>query len=771
MIASYNCRNFKADIIDNLLLDLSKEGSSVVLCLQETWRYELPSTFVRKYSNEFVFLHESAMNINEPRRKGRPYGGVCIILSKNIAYEIIYNNSCCLSIFLTDRNVLLNNVYLPYNDKRISVESNNKNMMEAIGHLNAAHQLARGACSYITIGDFNVAPTDHTERSVCVNEFMKSHNYIDTDLMYYSANEFSHESGRLIDRIITSPDLTDSIENISIDKQYQSSDHYPVMGKLLLPVTPPTTHADTKTYILWEKASQNALKSYSQLVNKRCTKTLHNFIEQKINGPELYDELVNNLEEAATACIPKSKLHTASKHCIPLWKERMSIYRHKVDILLQLQFLNGGPKFCGAILRQHLMMAKSEYRRQLRILRRELHEKLAEHITTKNCFNVLFKKQKPSLPTTINGYSRETQPVMWRQHFKTVFKAEDTPYNGNIFDIIDNKIDFNVMQCFDFDIFDINNAIIDIKTNKSYTRHNHWKYLHGQSHSAKLCLSAVFKSWSKNILNNEENLIWKLFDTNLNPKPKTNKKDLTAVTSWRPISIGTSENWILEKIFLSKLKSYLQTDDSQFGYKKNHSSCHAIEIVRTLERSYDAHVCLLDASAAFDNLSWFRVRDQLLKRNIPICLLKLVLKQLISNRISVCSSSFIYPRKGTKQGGVLSGQLFSACYDDLVNELKTTGSGILFETSSGKFTLLSVLIYADDVLLMARSPGGLKALINKTLLFASFYDDISFNPLKSWILRLGPHNKPPVSVCGISTTECQQYLGVSIGRQGRPQLN
>ena len=100
----------------------------------------------------------------------------------------------------------------------------------------------------------------------------------------------------------------------------------------------------------------------------------------------------------------------------------------------------------------------------------------------------------------------------------------------------------------------------------------------------------------------DSNFIWTLFNTNLSPNSKPNKCDFTNLKAWRPISIGTSENWILEKIFLDKLLPYLSSDDSQFGYKKHHGTFHAIEIVQVSEESDDAHICLLDASSAFDNL-------------------------------------------------------------------------------------------------------------------------------------------------------------------------
>ena len=98
-----------------------------------------------------------------------------------------------------------------------------------------------------------------------------------------------------------------------------------------------------------------------------------------------------------------------------------------------------------------------------------------------------------------------------------------------------------------------------------------------------------------------------------------------------------------------------------------------------------------------------------MKRNIPAILIKIILSQLIATKIAVCFTAVMYPRNGVKQGGVLSGILFSCCYDDLVDILDRTGIGVLIQTPKG-FILLCVLVYADDIILIASSPHGLKAL-------------------------------------------------------------
>ena len=104
-----------------------------------------------------------------------------------------------------------------------------------------------------------------------------------------------------------------------------------------------------------------------------------------------------------------------------------------------------------------------------------------------------------------------------------------------------------------------------------------------------------------------------------------------------------------------------------------------------------------------------------------------------------------------------------------MDALQKTGAGILLSCTKNSLKLLCVIIYADDVLLVAASPHGLKSLIDEAFIFAKRYSDISFNASKSYILRLGKHRKQAVSVCDIPTAECYTYLGFDIGRSAKPQ--
>ena len=771
VIATLNCRGFDSNIVKSLIEEVSNNHTKdIILALQETWKYELPKRFLREISEKYYVTHETGMEPKKTRR-GRPFGGVGFIISKSVAFKTHYTNKRCLSILLTKHNIIVNNVYLPYDDSRRTSEQNEEAMFEAIGHLEAAHSVGEEVLDAITLGDFNVDPEDRTSRSKIVTDFLESRNYsTNCDLTDRLPNDFTHEpSGRTIDRIVLTKSVEHILSNCRILHSYVNSDHLPVKAELTLENETYVAPAKNK-YLCWDKASDKAIRSFSRLSEKMCVKSLSKFKSGEISGVDLYQQLVDNLTSAAETCIPKIDPNKAPRrHNIPMWKERMSSFKNDVDYWLQVQFLNGGPRRCPDVIRQQLRIAKSRYRHQFRSLRQEIACNIAETITLKNCHHQLFKKPRTAPPAMIDGHSRSAQPQMWRDHFRSVFEADETIYRGDLLDQINNQITEDDITSFrNIDIIDLNEAITDINTNKSYTRHFHWKNLLAENHTAKSCLVEVLKYFCKNVLRGLDTPDWDFFSTALEVIPKTGKKDYSAKNAWRPISVGTSENWIFEKILLNRLSPYLQTKDCQFGYKKNHSTSHAIELVRTIERDYDAHVCLLGASSAFDNISWLRIRDPLVKRKVSNVLIKIVICQLYSTKISVCAMQVFYPRLGVKQGGILSGILFSSCYDDLGDDLERTGIGVLLKSLNG-FKLICVIIYADDVLLVASSPHGLRRLINITLSFAQSYNDITFNPDKSWILRLGKHRKSPVSVLGIRVSECREYLGVEIGRKSNTQ--
>ena len=51
-------------------------------------------------------------------------------------------------------------MYLPFNDSQKSAEVNLENMIQAVSHIEASHEITDNYESRIIVGDLNYAPTD-----------------------------------------------------------------------------------------------------------------------------------------------------------------------------------------------------------------------------------------------------------------------------------------------------------------------------------------------------------------------------------------------------------------------------------------------------------------------------------------------------------------------------------------------------------------------------------------------------------------------------------
>jgi len=97
---------------------------------------------------------------------------------------------------------------------------------------------------------------------------------------------------------------------------------------------------------------------------------------------------------------------------------------------------------------------------------------------------------------------------------------------------------------------------------------------------------------------------------------------------------------------------------------------------------------------------------------------------------SVLSRSFKLTR-GIRQSGVLSPHLFALYIDSVVDRVKANGLGCYY-----KLTCVSILLYTDDILLLAPSITALQQLVFVCESELSWLD-MTFNIWKSACTRIG----------------------------------
>ena len=178
----------------------------------------------------------------------------------------------------------------------------------------------------------------------------------------------------------------------------------------------------------------------------------------------------------------------------------------------------------------------------------------------------------------------------------------------------------------------------------------------------------------------------------------------------------------------------MSTSDLQFGFKSGGSTNSCTFMLKEtisyyLKSGNCVNAAFLDATKAFDRVNYCKLFDLLIKRNVPPCVLRLILTMYVDQFMCVKWNSAISERfdisNGVKQGGVLSPVLFCVYIDGLLCKLKQSGLGCnVGNIYCGAFG------YADDLALLSPSVCGLQKLVDICRNYAAEFD-ISFNCKKS----------------------------------------
>ena len=172
----------------------------------------------------------------------------------------------------------------------------------------------------------------------------------------------------------------------------------------------------------------------------------------------------------------------------------------------------------------------------------------------------------------------------------------------------------------------------------------------------------------------------------------------------------------------------------QFAFKEKSSTTQCTFAVNEtisyyLNNGSNVHAILLDATKAFDRISFIKLFGELRQRNICPLLCRFLALQYSLQKCRVkwdnnISEDFSISN-GVKQGGVLSPVLFNVYMDCLLQKLKDSGVGCHI---GHVFT--GALSYADDLILLAPSRSAMKTLLGICESFSSEYA-LQFNAGKS----------------------------------------
>ncbi|MFO7744505.1 MAG: reverse transcriptase family protein, partial [Psychroflexus sp.] len=260
------------------------------------------------------------------------------------------------------------------------------------------------------------------------------------------------------------------------------------------------------------------------------------------------------------------------------------------------------------------------------------------------------------------------------------------------------------------------------------------------------------------------------------------KKGSPAVhANYRPISLLNSGGKILEKILDKRLGKWMEANsilnEEQGGFRPGYSTVDRVFILNAMIQKYSKgnsklYAALIDLQKAFDNVDRILLFEALSEIGLPHQFMNIIAsmyswtKSFVKIPQQGVSSSFPVS-KGVLQGSTLSPKLFCIFINDIVQFFQRQWAPTL---RLGNLNL-SMLLFADDIILLADSEENLQSLLN---ILAEYLQKkkLKANVSKSKILifnKKQPELPPKFYLEGqiLKIEEKATYLGFTVTRNGK----
>jgi hypothetical protein len=255
------------------------------------------------------------------------------------------------------------------------------------------------------------------------------------------------------------------------------------------------------------------------------------------------------------------------------------------------------------------------------------------------------------------------------------------------------------------------------------------------------------------------------------PIPKDRLGDLTVSSNYRGIALSSLCLKMFEYVILKKHGQSLGSSDHQFAYKKDFSTTQCTWVAREVisyykQRGSQVYACLLDCSKAFDKIRFDKLFPKLLQSGVSPTVVRLLFHSYLNSQVRIkwntTTSQPFNVLNGVRQGAVLSPILFNVYMDELINDLKQEGHGCWVGSK-----YYGVLVYADDILLLAPTVKSLSSMIKICEQFGK-NNGLEFNSKKTVCIRFHKYgncsniiNTPNVYLNGTRLQWCEKvkHLG------------
>ena len=257
----------------------------------------------------------------------------------------------------------------------------------------------------------------------------------------------------------------------------------------------------------------------------------------------------------------------------------------------------------------------------------------------------------------------------------------------------------------------------------------------------------------------------------------------------RPITVCSQLVRLFNRILAKRLERACPGNERQKAFRPLDGCQENLVILdaalgRARSLQSDVHMVFLDMAKAFDSVSRDTVRRALIRVGVPAPMREIIMSGFDGATTELkykgCKLGEVEQERGVRQGDPLSPFLFNLVLDEALEKIAASPIGVALGNEGDSPVRVSVLAFADDLVLMAETRDGLQALIDEVTQSLKA-GGLVVNPdkcrsltvkvdraAKSWFVA----SQSTVTVDNeeitvLSPADSYEYLGILVGADGR----
>ena len=260
----------------------------------------------------------------------------------------------------------------------------------------------------------------------------------------------------------------------------------------------------------------------------------------------------------------------------------------------------------------------------------------------------------------------------------------------------------------------------------------------------------------------------------IQPIHKKDKDPLNPL-NYRGISLMSTVAKIFSTILNNRITNHLDDNgllcNEQNGFRKLRSCLDHIYTLTSIVRNrklqkLPTYICFIDFAKAFDSVDHDLLWYKLLKQGIHGKILKVIQRLYASLqscvRINNDFTDWFSISSGVRQGDNLAPTLFAVFINDLASDVNTVECGVRVSEQ-----MISLLMYADDIILISDSPEGLQQQLDEVHKWSTKWH-LSINIDKTKVIHFRRASDPCTTFSfklggnNIDIVNSYRYLGLEL---------